>query len=144
MDQVPSPDEMRARIAPLDDLDRKVLGGLVAVWMAEPGRIRDREWTAQHFVQIATIAHGFDAAAAAGEPAAATSDDVERVRRYAQQRMEQVVRTAFALFVRVAYDLRELPDGFTYANAQECMRRYLETPRGGGGERMMREQGLEP
>lgn len=141
---MPSAGELRDLIAPLDDLDRKVLGGLVAVWMAEPGRIRDREWTAQHFVQIATIAHGFDAAAAAGEPVAATGEDVERIRIYAQQRMEQVVRIGFALFVRVAHDLRERPGGFTYENAQDCVRGHLEAPRPGGPERMVREQGLEP
>ena len=36
MKQPPTPDELREIIAPLDDLDRKVLGGIVARWMAEP------------------------------------------------------------------------------------------------------------
>ncbi|MCB9879998.1 MAG: hypothetical protein H6835_20595 [Planctomycetes bacterium] len=131
MDHLPTPDETRALVRPLDELDRKVLGGLVAVWMAEPGRIRDREWTSQQFVQIAIVAHGFDAADAAGAPVGATSEDVERIRSYAQQHMERVVRVGFALFVRVANDLQQRAGGFTYENAQQCLRGYLEVPFGG-------------
>lgn len=126
MDHVPSVDEMRELVRPLGPLDRKVLGGLLAVWMTEPGRIKDREWTSQHFVQIATIAHGFEAADEAGETVQATPADIERIRSYAQQRMESVLRVGFALFVRVAVDLQQQQGGFTFENAQDCVRGYLE------------------
>lgn len=126
MDQVPTAEQVRELVQPLDELDRKVLGGLMAVWMAEPTRIRDREWTAQHFVQIATVAHGFEAADEAGEQVAATPEDVERIRQYARANLERLVRVGFSLFVRVAHDLQQRPDGFTFENAQQCLRGYLE------------------
>lgn len=122
---------MRALVQPLDALDRKVLGGLVALWMTEPRRVRDREWTAERFVQIATVAHGFDSARDADAPAAATSEHVDTIRRYAEARMETVVRTALALFVRTAQDLQQRGGGFTFDDAQECVRRYLAVPFGG-------------
>lgn len=121
MDHVPTPEEMRDQMRPLNDLDRKVLGGMVALWMAEPGRIRDREWTAQQFVHVATVAHGFDV-----EEGPASTEDVERIRSYAQANMEEVLRIGLALFVRVAQDMQERDGGFTYENAQECVRIYLE------------------
>lgn len=120
MKQAPTPEEVRAQIAPLDDLDRKVLGGMVAVWMAEPKRIRDQEWTAQQFVHVATVAHGFD-----GEAGPASSEDVERVRGYAQQRMDDVLRVGLGLFVRVATDMQARAGGFNFEDAQECVRGYL-------------------
>ena len=120
MNQAPTPDELREKIAPLDDLDRKVLGGMVAVWMAEPAKIRDREWTAQQFVHVATVAHGFDA-----EQGPASSEDVERIRGYAQTRMDDVLLVGLALFVRVATDMQAREGGFNYEDAQECVRGYL-------------------
>ncbi|MFK7739544.1 MAG: hypothetical protein AB8H80_04405 [Planctomycetota bacterium] len=126
MDQVPTEEEMRALIAPLDDLDRKVLGGVVAVWMAEPGRLRDREWTAQHFVQIATVAHGFEPAASEeGAGASATTEDVERIRGYAVERMEPILRIGFPLFVRVAQDMQQREGGFSFEDAQQQVAAYL-------------------
>jgi hypothetical protein len=123
MNQVPTPDEMHAMVQPLGELDRKVLGGLVALWMADPSKVKDREWTAHQFVRVATIAHGFEA-----DDGPATSEHVEMIRAYANEHMEQVLRVGFALFVRIAHDLQEREGGFSYANAQECVRGYLEGP----------------
>lgn len=119
MDHVPEPDEMRALVQPLDDLDRKVLGGLVAIWMANPGKVKDREWTSQQFVHVATVAHGFP------EEGPASTDDVERIREYAQQHMERVLRVGFALFVRVAQDMQQRAGGFSFDDAQAVVRDYL-------------------
>ncbi len=110
-------------LQPLEDLDRKVLGGLVALWMSEPGKVKDREWTAQHFVHVATVAHGFDSS-----DGPATSEHVETIRAYAATRMETVIRVGFALFVRVAHDMQEREGGFSFENAQESVREYLEGP----------------
>lgn len=120
MNQAPTPDELRAKIRPLDDLDRKVLGGMVALWMAEPTKLRDQEWTAQQFVHVATVAHGFDA-----EQGPASSEDVERVQGYARTRMADVLRVGLALFVRVAADMQAREGGFDFDDAQECVRGYL-------------------
>lgn len=121
MNEVPTPDEVRDLVRPLDDLDRKVLGGLVALWMSDPSKIRDKEWTSECFVQVSTVAHGFDV-----NTGPATSDDVEVIRTYAQNRMDTVLRVGFALFVRVAHDMQEREAGFSFENAQECVRSYLE------------------
>ncbi|HEB53257.1 MAG TPA: hypothetical protein ENI87_08395 [bacterium] len=121
MERVPTPDEVRALVQPLDELDRKVLGGLLALWMSEPARVRDREWTSQAFVQVATVAHGFDA-----EDGPATTEDVERIRRYAAEHMQRVVRVGLSLFVRVAHDLQDRAGGFGLDSARECVRSYLE------------------
>jgi hypothetical protein len=121
MQRVPTQDEVRQQIQPLDALDRKVLGGMVALWMAEPQRVRDREWVAQQFVQVAVVAHGFQ-----GEGDGASSDDVERVRLYANLRMAAILDIALQLLVRVAEDLRGT-QGATMAAAHECLRGYLVT-----------------
>ena len=67
------------------------------------------------------VAHGFD-----GEDGPASTEDVERIRGYAQSRMESVLRVGFALFVRVAEDMQARDGGFTYEDAQERVRAYLE------------------
>ena len=121
MDHVPTPEEMHDLVRPLADLDRKVLGGLVALWMSEPGRVKDREWTAQQFVQVATVAHGFDE-----HEGPATTEDVETIRSYAEGHMERVVRVGLMLFVRVAHDMQGREGGFSFENARDCVRGYLE------------------
>ncbi len=122
MDRAPTPDEVRALVQPLDDLDRKVLGGLVALLMSHPGRVRDREWIAEQFVAVATVAHGFD-----DQGGPATSDDVERIRAYAADRMGRVVGVGLALFVRVAADLHARGAAFTFADAQAAVGGYLSS-----------------
>ena len=121
MNEIPTPDEVCDLVRPLDDLDRKVLGGLVALWMSDPSKIRDKEWTSECFVHVSTVAHGFDV-----NTGPATSEDVEVIRKYAEQRMDTVLRVGFALFVRVAHDMQEREAGFSFENAQECVRKYLE------------------
>jgi hypothetical protein len=123
MNQLPTNDEVHAMLRPLGDLDRKVIGGIVALWMSEPSKVKDREWTAQHFVHVATVAHGFGS-----NDGPATSEHVETIRSYAQASMDTVIRVGFALFVRVAQDMQERDGGFSYENAQECVRVYLEGP----------------
>lgn len=123
MNKLPTVAEVHAMILPLDDLDRKVLGGLLALWMVDPSKVKDREWTAQHFVSVATVAHGFDS-----DDGPATSEHVEIIRSYAAGHMDGVLRVGLALFVRVAQDMKDCPAGFTYENAQDCVRNYLEGP----------------
>jgi len=120
MQRVPSADDVRALVRPLDQLDRKVLGGLLALLMTEPARIRDREWVAQQFVQLAVVAHGFD-----GGEDAVSSDDVELVQLYAERRMPAILPAMFALFVRVADDLRARGGAFALDDAQALMRDSL-------------------
>jgi hypothetical protein len=124
MNSLPSACEVRELIRPLDELDRKVLGGLVAVLMVDPQRLRDQEWLAQQFVQVAIVAHGFVDGGDDGE-AHASSCDVALVQLYARLRMQPVVMVAMALFVRTAEDLRLMATQPTLSGAQALVRSYL-------------------
>ncbi|MBL8733724.1 MAG: hypothetical protein JNN13_15235 [Planctomycetes bacterium] len=119
MPSVPTAAAVRERLAPLDDLDKKVLGGLLATWMAAPQRVRDREWVSEQFVHLANAAIG------AGDDGPATSADVERVRSFARDRMPAIEAAALLVFVRVAADLQARGGAFTFAAAQELVRGYL-------------------
>ncbi|MGE3175582.1 MAG: hypothetical protein AB7O97_23360 [Planctomycetota bacterium] len=126
MSQPPTADAVRALIRPLDDLDRKVLGGLIALMIAEPGKIRDQEWLAQSFVQVSVVALGV-AEDAESADATATDADVERVQQYATARMPDLVLAAASLFVRTAEDLREGDGPATMEAAREIVQGYLAT-----------------
>ncbi len=125
MDAAPTPEELRARIAPLDARDRKVLGALVALMMSEPGRVRDREWLDQRFVEVAVFAHGFDAEEEAG--AASAPDAVEQVRAYAVARSRPLLDAALALFVRTAEELQAADAPPSMEAAQAIVRGYLDS-----------------
>ena len=105
---------------PLDEYDRKVLGGLVTFMIAEPSKIRDREWLAERFVQLAVVARGFDA-----DAPHATTDDVAMVERHAKARMRTITNAALALFVRTADELRAIGGTPTPAAAQAIVAAYL-------------------
>lgn len=114
------PADVRALVAPLDEVDRKVVGGLCAWMMAEPTRVRDREWLAQRFVEVAVVARGGD------DASAATTEDVELVRSYAATRMPGLVVAATALFVRTAEDLKASGEPITMERASAIVRGYLQ------------------
>jgi hypothetical protein len=118
----PTADEVRAMIRPLTAVDRKVIGGITAWMMAEPQRVRDREWIAQRFVEIAAQA----IAGAAPDEDGATTDDVEQVRAFAQTRMPDLMAAATAVFVRTADDLRLQGGPVTMERASAIVRGYLE------------------
>ena len=104
---------------PLDPLDRRVLGGLVAVMIAEPGRTRDTEWMAEQLVRLAVVAHGF-----AENGDAATPAHVATIQDYARSRRPDIVAVALQLFVRTADDLRQRP-GFGFDDARAVVAGYL-------------------
>ena len=116
---VPTAAEVQTRIRALDELDQKVLGGLIAAWIAAPSRVRDREWVSEQFVHVATVALG------GGDDGPATSADVDRVRTFARARMPAIEAVAMGLFVRVAADLQARGGAFTFADAQAVVRSYL-------------------
>jgi hypothetical protein len=121
MQSVPSPAQVKELIAPLDALDRKILGGLVALMMTEPERIRDQEWMSEKFVHVSVIAHGF------ADDGPASTEDVARIQAYAQSRMPDIVLCAANLFVRVAEDLRERTEKPDFETARAVVRAYLES-----------------
>ncbi len=148
MQTPPTPDEVRALIAPLVELDRKVLGGLAAVMIAQSDKVRDQEWLSEQFVHLAVVAHGIEdedggeagasAAPASAESAStesASTEDVEKIRAYAQARMPDIMLAAAKLFVRIAEDLRGRAS-YTFDDAQGLVRDYLALDAGtlGGGD----------
>jgi hypothetical protein len=122
MQQPPTADEVRALIAPLDATDRKVLAGLVLAFMAEPTKIRDEEWRSEAFVHLALVAHGHQ-----DDGSPATTEDVERIRTYAQARRTDIMNAAVALFVRIAEEVRDREGGFTFADVKKIVADYLQT-----------------
>jgi hypothetical protein len=120
MSRPPTGDQVRALLAPLDAIDRKVIGGVCAWMMAEPQRIRDREWLSQRFVEVCIIAQSNPQ-----DEAAATTDDVEHVRAFAQTRMPDLLAAATAVFVRTAEDLRTEGGTVTMERASAIVRSYL-------------------
>ncbi len=88
--------------------------------MAEPQRIRDREWLSQRFVEVCIIAQSNPQ-----DEAAATTDDVEHVRAFAQTRMPDLLAAATAVFVRTAEDLRTEGGTVTMERASAIVRSYL-------------------
>jgi hypothetical protein len=120
--RAPTADEVLAMLRPLSATDRKIVGGVTAWMMAEPQRVRDREWLSQRFVEIAA-----QAMADEGEgDDAATTDDVEKVRAFAQTRMQALMAAATAVFVRTAEDLRAQSGAVTMERASAIVRGYLE------------------
>ncbi len=119
MASIPTPEQVRDLVQPLDELDHKVLGGLVALMIAEPTKVRDPEWMSERFVQVTVVALG-----AGDNEASATDQDVERVREYATRRMPDLMLAAAWLFVRTAEDLRGRP-GYTFDDARAVVRSYL-------------------
>ena len=120
MREIPTQAALRAVIGQLDALDRKVLGGLVTLMIHEPTRIRDREWMAERFVQVAVVAHGFDQAGADDATAG-----VAVIEGYGRLRMGAIVRTALALFVRTAHELEARTGSPTIDDARDVIAGYL-------------------
>lgn len=117
--QAPTPEEVRALIDTLDSLDRKVAGGVLTLLMREPEKVRDEEWLAERFVEVAVVAHGFP------EDGTATTDDVEVVRTYAEARRRPILNAAIALFVRTAVELAAAGEPPTHERAHAVVRSYL-------------------
>ncbi len=118
----PTGGDLQAMLRALSAMDRMIVGGVTAWMMAEPQRVRDREWIAQRFVEIAAQA----ITGAAPEENAATTDDVERVRAFAQTRMPDLITAATALFVRTAEDLQQQGGAVTMERANAIVRDYLK------------------
>ena len=105
------PESLRSQIAGFDDTDRRVLGGLTLLMVAESHRVKDREWIAERFVQLAILAHGF-------ETESPPQEDIAAVQRYAHERMDQVVNTAFGLFIHTAETLKGRGESFGMDDAK--------------------------
>ncbi|MBK8979050.1 MAG: hypothetical protein IPM29_24400 [Planctomycetes bacterium] len=99
-------------------LDRRVLGAVTLLMMVEPQQIRDREWLAERFVQVAIFAHGFD-------PDSPPDADVRTIQDFARARMDPILTTALGLFVRIAEDLQQRSTPYGMDDAKGILASYV-------------------
>lgn len=96
----PEAGELRATLAELDERQRKIVGGVVAILIEQPERARERELVVEQYTQVVLLACGF-------EDVASVHDGVEQVQAYAREQIDPLLNATFALFVRTAADLAD-------------------------------------
>jgi hypothetical protein len=92
-----SPDDVRRRLAALDDHSAKVVAGLVAVMMRHPSRVREREWMAEQLASVALLAGDLEADSG--------SEAVARLQAWLHGCSDLLLESAFLLFGRAGLDL---------------------------------------
>ena len=94
---------MRRELAGFADREKQIVGALFALMIAQPERVRDREWISEQFVRLAGV--HFD-----GE---ATRDGgvtiPPELEAYTRDFSGPVLNACYGLFVRVGEDLAEQP-----------------------------------
>lgn len=128
---LPDRDALRAQLTHFDDVERKVVGGMLAVIFAAPDRIRDREWMAEQYTQVALVTGQFEEAEHAHE-------GFERAREWIRAHIGEHLGACIALFVHVAEDMRRQhgeEGGFSAADAMVQALGYFDGPPGGAAGR---------
>ncbi len=105
--QVPSRDELRASLVKFDEIQTKVVGGMLAVMFGEPDRVQDREWMCEQFTQVALLTGQFEEVEHAHE-------GLEIAQRWIQSNISPLLNASYALFVHVADDLGQEPNGESF------------------------------
>jgi hypothetical protein len=114
----PTPEDVRRALAPLDVREQKIVGGLFALMVQHPDRVRDREWIAEQLAQVVVLA---------GEFAVDSPDEgVLAVKTYLEENAEELLKGALLLFQRVGLDLAPRAEqGFTLEEALQLGLGYL-------------------
>lgn len=89
---------LRQRLASLDARQRKIVGGVLAVMIENPERVREREWISEQFTQVVLLACGF-------EDVGSVQEAVERVQGYAREQIDPLLSACYELFTVTAEDL---------------------------------------
>ncbi|MEM1449961.1 MAG: hypothetical protein AAGI22_12670 [Planctomycetota bacterium] len=95
---LPTRDELRADLARFDEMQKKVVGGVLAVMFRSPDRVRDREWIVEQFTQVALLTGEFEAVEHAHE-------GVDVAQRWVREHIDVTLNACYALFLHVADDL---------------------------------------
>ena len=123
--ELPEPDEVRRQLADLDEREEKIVAGLFALMIREPGRVRDREWLLERLTQAALLSSG------AEESEAEAGEDLGELRGYLEEHHARLLAASFLLFQRVGTDLApRAAAGFTLEEALAAALGYL--PRSAG------------
>ena len=97
--QVPSRDALRATLREFDEIQTKVIGGVLAVMFGEPTKIQDREWMSEQFTQVALLTGQF-------EEVEHAHVGLELAQAWIQSNISPLLNACFALFVHTADDMR--------------------------------------
>ncbi len=106
---------LAANVANLDQLQRKIVGGLLAVLFHKPGRIQNQEWLLEQLTQVMILAEDFK--------------DLEAVQAYLKAHVHDLLNTALRIFGCVGEDLApRATEGITHQDAMLLALKYLEGP----------------
>lgn len=112
---VPTPDAVRAALAPFDEPRQKIVAGLVAVMMRNAPQVRDREWIARQLTEVTLLAGEFEADT--------PQDGVGAVREFLRANGDDLLNASYLLFRRVGADLApRAAEGF---DLEDAMRQAL-------------------
>lgn len=89
-------DTLRETLAAFDSLQTKITGGILAVMFRTPDKVRDREWIAEQFTEVALLASDFD--------------EVEAAQEYIKAQISPILNACYALFQTVGEDLAARAD----------------------------------
>ena len=89
---------LRATLARLDERQRKIVGGVIAIMIENSERVREREWIAEQFTQVALLACGF-------EHVAGTQEGGTLLQDYVRENIDPLLNTCYELFQSVGADL---------------------------------------
>lgn len=93
-------DALRATLAGFDERRKKIVGGVIAIMIENPSRVREREWIAEQFTQVALLACDFEDVGSARE-------GQERLQAYVRANIDPVLNACYRLFQVVGADLTE-------------------------------------
>ncbi len=125
--ETPTPEEVRAALAPLDPREQKIVGGMLTVMMTEPDRVREREWIAEQLTRVTLLAGEFEG----DSPDAG----VQAVQDYLRDKAPGLLSASFLLFQRVGLDMAPRAEaGFSFEEALACGLQYLPLPASEGEE----------
>ena len=118
MAEAPDRDALRATLADFDDRQRKIVGGMIAVMIENPHRVREREWISEQFTHVTLLASGF-------EDVASVQAGMDQVQAYVRTNVTPLLNACFLLFLCVAEDMEGREDEATTEEAVIQALRYF-------------------
>ncbi len=93
-----SRNELRDTLAALDERQKKIVGGVSAIMIENPDRVREREWIVEQFTQVVLLAGDF-------EDVSSVQEGHDRVQAYVRDNIDPLLNASYRLFQCVAQDL---------------------------------------
>ncbi|HIG87087.1 MAG TPA: hypothetical protein EYQ25_08590 [Planctomycetes bacterium] len=106
---------LATNVANMDQLQRKIVGGLLVVLFHNPSRIQDQEWLLEQLTQVMILAEDFKSP--------------EAVQAYLKAHVHDLLNTALRIFGCVGEDLApRATEGITHQDAMLLALTYLDRP----------------